>query len=138
MLRFHDEGNEQHVRDSLLKYYSSCSIAHGTYILTFAIGVFTFFEIFTRNPLLWFSPLFFLVLTLFMLLGLYLFVRTLCWGYLTHEVINATAMTFEQAERKFPKACKGYDSFTMSYALHVGSVYAVKKKHETVYSLSGL
>ncbi len=145
MLPFHGDKEEQQVRDNLVRYYSSCSASHGSYILAVALGVFTFIQTITpMKDFLMNNDLFNVYLnlssgfSLFISIGSYLLLRSLFWGSMTFAAHYATPMGYERAKQEFGKIAHPCEdaSFSLSYSLHLGSLFVVKKCRSKVYLLS--
>lgn len=128
--------DEQNARDSLLKYYSSSSNAHGTYILAVAIGVFTFIqsigEVNKHITGVWFSLYLSSMISLFFSGGLYLFVRTLYWGVLAGTPIWTNPASIDDMRKEHQKRVPGTpfpETIPIIYRLHHQCFVSFKLKH---------
>lgn len=138
MLYFENyELNEQQARDSLLKYYSASSHAHGNYILAIAIGVFTFIQ---SNTIvedhisgLWFNSYLSFMISLFFFAGLYLFIRTLYWGILAGTPIwtqpTSYAEMAKEHKKHHPDETPSPEMFPVIRRLHDACCKDFKRKH---------
>jgi hypothetical protein len=110
-----DDPCEQDARDCLLRYYNSKSIAHGSYVLSIAIGFFAFIQAipyipeisastipFFENSLKEFTNIF--IFSIFITSGLYLFARTLYWGVLSGYALHVSPISYQEAYRRDPAA----------------------------------
>jgi hypothetical protein len=96
-----EEHNDLKARDILLKYYSSECTIHGAYILTIAIGVFTFLQL-TKPMNQFFIPISF-GLSAFATIGIYLMARTIFWGTLVSAVTHIRELSVADAEKGITK-----------------------------------
>jgi hypothetical protein len=116
MCSLFDNPHEQDARDCLLKYYNSEGIAHGSYVLSVAVGFFAFVQAIQYIPEISVStiiPIFensikdliiFSILSTFVTFGLYLFARTVYWGVLSGYALHVPPMSYEEAHRRDPAA----------------------------------
>ena len=111
---FFENPHEQDARDCLLKYYSSEGVAHGSYVLSVAIGFFAFIQAVQYIPEIYVSTvipliensikdvLIFFILSTFIAFGLYLFARTVYWGVLSGYALHVPPVSYQEAERRDP------------------------------------
>jgi hypothetical protein len=133
------EENEQQARDSLLKYYSSESLAHGTYILAVAIGVFTFLQtIPVANDNIhgiWLSGYITLMTCSFAYVGAYFFVRTLFWGILTSAAMEAMPMSHADLA-KHPDSKSDKEYFPIIVRIHYRCIEEFRQHHRVINFLN--
>jgi hypothetical protein len=135
------ELNEQQARDSLLKYYSSSSHAHGTYILAVAVGVFTFIQsnAFVESHIteVGFNIYLSFMISLFSFVGSYLFVRTLYWGVLAGTPIwtQPTSMTdiIKEYKKDYPDKTLSPEMFPVILRLHNACGKDFKRNHPFIH-----
>jgi hypothetical protein len=127
---FGDEKFDQDVRDCLLKYYSSETVAHGGYILTIAIIIFAVIAAkqFIPATITVLVPLKtdVCLLSIFLTLGSYFAARTVYWGTLTGYAIHRLPISEEEALKRMPSASIGllyrisescYDQFRSTHPI---------------------
>jgi len=95
-------------------------MTHGGYIIALAIGILTLISAWTtfnQNPSVW--KIFLLIISLLIILGGHIIGRTLFWGALAYEVLNAQ-----------PNVSLSKDKYTVMHRLHVGTLGEVSEHNK--------
>lgn len=129
---FHDQKEEQDARTALLRYYSSECIAHGIYILTIVIALFTFLRFF---PFVEFPvgelKAFTLALVLdgFVTISICVVGRAFFWGYLARTMLFVKPLNYEDTAEHL-KRHEGKVSNTYLMRLHFAVIHFVNYTHK--------
>jgi len=124
-----DSKDLDNARAALLKYYSSECMAHGTYIITVAIGLFGFvqvlpvimpLEILQRVVLLG------LISSILATLTVHILGRALFWGYLASEILRVVPK--KESEIKSEEGTTA----TSLQLLHQACAEHVRRKHRII------
>lgn len=132
---FFDNPREQDARDSLLKYYNSKAVAHGSYVLSVAISFFAFIQAIPYIPEIsdltipFFENSFkelinIFIFSAFITCGKYLFARTLYWGVLSGHALHVAPMKYDNAVKTDPAAS------SLLHRLNQACVAEFKKHHK--------
>lgn len=130
----YSQEEEQKARESLLRYYHSECMAHGTYILTVAIGIFAFLEVlrYVQFPNeVWQKIVISLGLGLFSIIGFRFLVRTKLWGVMASDILCVKPMSYEKAaERLKARLWKGTANITLLIRLQYACEALFKDNHK--------
>jgi hypothetical protein len=126
---YFDDSDEIGTRNSLVKYYSSESITHGTFILTTVIGLFAFFqakkELETMLTMIPPKILSSLVLGFLLSLLVYFTIKAIFWGTISSYALHV-----------LPKKSEEIPGNAL-YRLHVSCLCYFKKHHPFINFLVG-
>ena len=128
----YSEKEKREAREALLKYYYSECVAHGTYILTVAIGIFAFIQVLPYLKFQWEILQEFitsLVLTIFLLIGVYFFARIILWATLATTIFWIKPLDCKEAEQYFPRNQKNYN-LTLLLRFHLASGVSFKERRK--------
>ncbi len=117
---FQDE--EAETRDSLLRYFSAQANTHGTYILTTALVLFTALSILPKVVSLEGMSgqfIFLLTLSVGIVFGFRMTVRTIYWGTLTSTILWAKPYKPDTLVEKHPELIPPLTHGTNTLTLHV-------------------
>lgn len=132
-------------RNSLLRYYSSKCMSHGTYILTIVIGIFAFFQSLPDVASYFegqhFESLFLWIgISSFVLLMIRQLVRTIRWAHLATAVLCARPMSYEDAKKYaswLTNGCaKGTSNFTLLISLQLKCDKIFREKNKILRLLT--
>lgn len=137
---FNSQKEEQNARIALLRYYSSNCRAHGTYILTVAIAIFTSLEVYTRIIILnetLKNFAFSFILSVLLTIGSYWLVRLFFWGYLATPIMWVKPLKYEDTTKNL-KCVLDKTNINTVIRLHLACSEYVKDTHETLSKFSKL
>jgi len=130
----YSQEEEQKARESLLRYYYSECMAHGTYILTVVIGIFTFLEVLGNVQFpneLWQKIVISLGLGLLSVIGFRFVVRTKLWGVMATDILCVKPMSTEDAaDRLKARLWKGTTNITLLIRLQYACAALFKDNHK--------
>ena len=129
------------VRQSLLNYYSSETIAHGTHLLTAAIGIFAFVKVIDKIEVMdKFHAVFqTIVLSLFLTASLFLSCRISFWGIMTSYAPYVSPLDYDEAAcRLQPGRCRGENQVTLFYMINERCLDVFRRDHRPLSILCGI
>ena len=93
-----DSPEDQKTRQTLLKYYSSECMTHGSHIVAIAIGLFAFVEIIVKGLLG--EPAICFIVSTFFTVSVYTVARIVLWGTLASDSLHVRPWSYENTAQK--------------------------------------
>jgi hypothetical protein len=137
-----DNPRELDARDCLLKYYNSEGVAHGSYVLSIAIGFFAFIQAVPYIPeisvltipiieISFKELVSVLVFSAFITIGLYLLARTLFWGVLSGYATHVPPLPYKETLESSPSATN------LIYRLNQACIAKFRTRHSCLHWFVG-